>query len=228
MPRFIADELNLTSEMKYTHVTLMLADRSTVKPQGVFEDVCVGVGKFNMPCDFMVLDIEAGDIPLIIGRSFMATGDAWVGVRDKIVAFQVNGERVIFNMDKTMKQPSELAQIQPIDHVEYCVKDMLDFLMHNANEHADSEEKDQGEVCELKAIRILEQDNMELKFQERSTAEVAADFNATISSYSDQAEGLRPMHALEVIATCQPNQAQQSEDDRKLKIQTELVSKQKC
>ena len=66
---------------------------------------------------------------------------------------------------------------------------------------------------------------MEPEFQGRSTAEVAADFNATITSYSDHAEGFRPIHASEVIATGQPNQAQQSENDRKLK-NPDIISEQ--
>ena len=65
MPRCIADELNLISEMRYSHTTLMLANRSTIKSQGIIRDVSVGEGKFTLPCDFMILDIIAGDVPLI-------------------------------------------------------------------------------------------------------------------------------------------------------------------
>ena len=43
------------------------------------------------------------EVSLILGRPFLATGDAWFGVKDKVVVFQVNGERVILNMDKVIK-----------------------------------------------------------------------------------------------------------------------------
>ena len=77
MPKSIAEKLDLLSEMKYTSVTLQLADRSIIKPQRIIKDVCVGIGKFVLPCDFMILDIEVDkDVLLIFGRQFLATGDA--------------------------------------------------------------------------------------------------------------------------------------------------------
>ena len=109
MPRSIAEELDLLSEMKYTPATLMLADRSLIKPKGIVEDVCIGLEKFSLPCDFMILDVNVHTekVPLILGRPFMATGDAWLGVKDKIVVFQVNGEKVAIDVDNMMKQPSD-------------------------------------------------------------------------------------------------------------------------
>jgi len=39
------------------------------------EDVLVRVDKFTFPVDFIVLDMkENPDVPLILGRSFLATG----------------------------------------------------------------------------------------------------------------------------------------------------------
>ena len=69
-------------------MTLQLADRSTVKPTGVIKDICVGVGKLILPADFLILDIEEDkEVSLILERPFMATGDAWLGVKDKVVVF---------------------------------------------------------------------------------------------------------------------------------------------
>ena len=95
MPKKIAKKLNIASEIKYTPVKLLLADRSMVKPQGVIENVCVDIREVILPCDFFIIDIEVDDkVPLILGRPFFTTGDAWIGVKDKIVVFQVNGEPV--------------------------------------------------------------------------------------------------------------------------------------
>ena len=60
----------------------------------------------------MILDVIAGDVPLILEKPFMVTGDAWLGVKDKVVIFQVNGERVVFNVEKVMNQPTELMQAE--------------------------------------------------------------------------------------------------------------------
>ena len=112
MQRKLAERMNLVAEMKYTLVKLLLADRSVIRPQGIIEDVCVRVGGFILSCDFIVIEVDVDEkVPLILGRSFLATGDAWIGVKDKVVVFQVNRERVILNMNKVMKQPAEPIQV---------------------------------------------------------------------------------------------------------------------
>ena len=60
---------------KPTTVTLQLADRSLAHPRGVIEDVLVKVDKFIFPADFIVLDMEEDtNVPIILGRPFLATG----------------------------------------------------------------------------------------------------------------------------------------------------------
>ena len=45
------------------------------------EDVLVKVRKVILPVDFVVLDIEEDpDVPLILGRPFLATGGALINV----------------------------------------------------------------------------------------------------------------------------------------------------
>ena len=68
MPLSVAKQLSL-GELIPTTITLQMADRSMVKPEGVLEDVLETVGKFVFPVDFIVLDIEADSkIPLLLGR----------------------------------------------------------------------------------------------------------------------------------------------------------------
>ncbi|KAL0463612.1 UNVERIFIED_CONTAM: hypothetical protein Slati_0248800 [Sesamum latifolium] len=63
-------------ELTPTIVTLQLADRSLTYPRGTVEDVLVKVGKFIILVDFIVLDMEEDkNMPLILGRSFLATSD---------------------------------------------------------------------------------------------------------------------------------------------------------
>ena len=58
------------------------ADRSIKYPYGVIEDVLVKVDKFYFPVDFTILDIdEDKEIPLILGRPFLATGGALIDVK---------------------------------------------------------------------------------------------------------------------------------------------------
>ena len=74
MPMSIFKKLGI-GEARPTTVTLQLADRSLAHPEGKIEDVLVRVDKFIFPADFIVLDYEADkDVPIILGRPFLATG----------------------------------------------------------------------------------------------------------------------------------------------------------
>ncbi|KAL0344744.1 UNVERIFIED_CONTAM: Retrovirus-related Pol polyprotein from transposon.6 [Sesamum radiatum] len=57
MPYSIFAKLGM-HELTPTIVTLQLADRSIKYPRGIIEDVLVKVGKFVIPVDFVVLDME--------------------------------------------------------------------------------------------------------------------------------------------------------------------------
>ena len=81
MPLSIFRRLGL-GEARPTTVTLQLADRSLKHPRGVIEDVLVKVDKFIFPTNFIVLDIEEdNEIPIILGRQFLAIGRAMIDVR---------------------------------------------------------------------------------------------------------------------------------------------------
>jgi hypothetical protein len=55
-------------------------------PQGIVEDVLIKVDKFCFPMDFIVLDIEpvqviGSEIPLILGRPFLAMANSLINCR---------------------------------------------------------------------------------------------------------------------------------------------------
>ena len=80
LPYSVYEQLGL-EELKTTSITLQLADRSVKIPRRVVEDVLVKVDKFLFPMDFVVLDTEpvanmANQIPVILGRPFLATSNA--------------------------------------------------------------------------------------------------------------------------------------------------------
>lgn len=62
---------------------LQLADRSTVTPEGIVEDVLVSVDSWEYPADFLVLQPKAKltGYPLILGRPWLATVDAYISCR---------------------------------------------------------------------------------------------------------------------------------------------------
>jgi len=62
---------------------LELTDRSTVKPVGKFEDITISVDSWHYPVDFLVLQTQSptGGHPLILGRPWLATANAYIGCR---------------------------------------------------------------------------------------------------------------------------------------------------
>nr|GEX52690.1 hypothetical protein [Tanacetum cinerariifolium] len=65
-----------------------LADRLISRPVGVAEDVYVKVGSFHFPADFVVVDFDADPrVPLILGRLFLKTERALIGVFEEVDAF---------------------------------------------------------------------------------------------------------------------------------------------
>ncbi|KAL0400141.1 UNVERIFIED_CONTAM: hypothetical protein Sradi_2357400 [Sesamum radiatum] len=105
MPYSIFAKLGM-HELTPTIVTLQLADRSIKYPRGIIEDVLVKVGKFVIPVDFVVLDMEEdANTPLILGRPFLATGKALIDVQKGQLTLRINDEEVIFNVFKAIKHP---------------------------------------------------------------------------------------------------------------------------
>ncbi|XP_027364484.1 uncharacterized protein LOC113871591 [Abrus precatorius] len=75
MPLAIMKRLGI-EEVKPTSITLQLTNRSYTYPYGVVEDLLVKIDKFIFPANFVILDMEVDvDIPLILGRPFLAQGE---------------------------------------------------------------------------------------------------------------------------------------------------------
>ena len=95
-------------EVRPTHMTLQLADRSIKQPYGIVEDLLVKVDKFLFPVDFVVMDIEEDvDVPLIIGRPFMKTTKVIIDVDKGKLKICVADEEISFNVFEAMKHPND-------------------------------------------------------------------------------------------------------------------------
>ena len=89
MPYSVYMQLGL-GELKPTTITLSLADRSVKIPKEIVEDVLVKIDKFYYPVDFVVLDTEPSSnepnqVPIILGRPFLATANAIINFRNGIM-----------------------------------------------------------------------------------------------------------------------------------------------
>ncbi|XP_048235659.1 uncharacterized protein LOC125371173 [Ricinus communis] len=58
-------------------------------------DVPLRVGKFFIPCDFMVMEMEEdAQVPIILKRSFLATARATIDMKNGKITFEVGDEKV--------------------------------------------------------------------------------------------------------------------------------------
>ena len=81
MPLSMVKRLSL-GELSPTTMTLQMENRSMTKTEGILEDVLIKVGKFIFPMDFVVIDIEEDkQVPLLLGKTFLATGAALIDVK---------------------------------------------------------------------------------------------------------------------------------------------------
>ena len=83
-------------ELKPTRMSLQLADRSVKLPRGVIEDVLVKVESFIFPIDFVILDMDADiEVPLILGRPFLATAKAIIDVADGRLVLRIGEDELV-------------------------------------------------------------------------------------------------------------------------------------
>ncbi|CAL1388874.1 unnamed protein product [Linum trigynum] len=88
-------------EPRATRMSIQLADRSIVHPRGIIEDQLVKVGAFTYPVDFVILDInEDVDVPLILGRPFLATAKALIDVHSGKLILHAGNEHATFSVSE--------------------------------------------------------------------------------------------------------------------------------
>ncbi|KAL5541988.1 hypothetical protein UlMin_009698 [Ulmus minor] len=150
MPMSIFKKLGI-GEARPTTISLQLADRSIAHPKGKIEDVLVKVDKFIFPVDFIVLDFEADlEVPIILGRPFLATGRALIDMQNGELTIRVQDEQVTFNLFQSMKFPSDVEECSAIslvdslvsEQIELCCRNPLQFsLLDSSNLEDDNEEE---------------------------------------------------------------------------------------
>ncbi|XP_062085645.1 uncharacterized protein LOC133791745 [Humulus lupulus] len=102
-------------------------DRSLAYPDGKIEDVLVKVDKFIFPVDFIVLDYEADrEVPIILGRPFLATGRTLIDVQKGELTMRVQDEQATFNVFKDMRFPDEVEECSVVSVVDYLASKELE------------------------------------------------------------------------------------------------------
>jgi hypothetical protein len=118
-----------------------LVDRSTKKPLRIVENVIIQVDNFYFPIDFIVLDIEpvanpTKMIPVILGRPFLATANANINCRTRIMKIRFENFKVKLNIFHTFQQPPNKTKFFFLDSIDNlvgepppCIKDPFEAGM---------------------------------------------------------------------------------------------------
>ncbi|GFS30842.1 hypothetical protein Acr_00g0014470 [Actinidia rufa] len=132
LPYFVYKDLGL-GELKLTRVTLELADRSVKVPRGIIEDVLIQVDTVYYPVDFIVLDTQPVDyesskchIPVILGRSFLATANAVIHCRHGLLKLSFGNMTLEINIFTVGKQMREVDQLEEINVIESIIQEHVD------------------------------------------------------------------------------------------------------
>ena len=105
MPLLVAKRLSM-GELPPTTMTLQMTDKTLAHPKGILEFVLIKVRKFIFPVDFVVIDIEEDkQVPLLLGRPFLATRAALIDVKKGELTLRVGNKAVHFNLNHSLKQP---------------------------------------------------------------------------------------------------------------------------
>jgi hypothetical protein len=126
MPRTIYDRIGV-GELKPTRMTLQVADSSVRLPLGIVEDLPVQVGKYFVPVDFVVMEMEEDkEVPIILGRPFLRTAGAIIDVRQGTLTLNFGGEKVKFQIERAMKYPSQSETCFRVDGIEELLADLAE------------------------------------------------------------------------------------------------------
>ncbi|XP_024962657.1 uncharacterized protein LOC112502876 [Cynara cardunculus var. scolymus] len=192
MPLSVSNNLGL-GEARPTTVTLQLANKSIAYPKGKIEDVLVQVDKFIFPTYFIILDFEANkDIPIILGRPFLATGRTLIDVQKGELTMRLQDQKVRFNVFNSLKYPDYLEECSGIAEIEEEV--VVKGIQENLKLEEESVEELEEEIVE--EIEAIGNDNVpvEVLAYELLENNEQKDFTSSIVSPPDLELKQLPSH----------------------------------
>ncbi|XP_071708050.1 uncharacterized protein [Rutidosis leptorrhynchoides] len=151
MPHSLYERLGL-GPLKPTRNRIRLANHSFDTAIGIAEDILVIIDSLVFPVDFVIMEMKEDlQVPLILGRPFLATADTIILVQRNQLNIGVGEERVTINIREAMKQPinTDDDECSALDHIDIYVHVELEKLLK-----IDTSEFDQtydNEIVDLEA-----------------------------------------------------------------------------
>ena len=88
-------------------------------PSRVIENLLIKVGKFVFPVDFVILDMGKHDIPIVLGRPFLATAQATIDMSESILTLRVGHQEMHYTATG-----KEFTSNDPIDMAKYVDEEL--------------------------------------------------------------------------------------------------------
>ncbi|XP_073133817.1 uncharacterized protein [Henckelia pumila] len=104
-----------------TEIVIQMADRSTIYPRGLLEDVLVPVDNLVFPADFYVLDMKNNDLnsPILLGRPFLKTSKSIIDVNNGTLTMEFDREVVKFHIFDTLQIPDCESVVNNLDVINH-------------------------------------------------------------------------------------------------------------
>ncbi|XP_073151875.1 uncharacterized protein [Henckelia pumila] len=104
-----------------TAIVIQLADKSTIYPRGLLEDILMQVGNLVFPADFYMLDMKSNDLnsPILLGRPFLKTSKSIIDVNNDTLTMEFDGEIVNFHIFDTLQIPDCESVVNNLDAINH-------------------------------------------------------------------------------------------------------------
>ncbi|KAK9000791.1 hypothetical protein V6N11_081277 [Hibiscus sabdariffa] len=131
--------------LKETRITVQLADRSTIYPEGVLEKFLVQVNELIFLADFYVIDMKGDHTDnspeILLGCPFLSTTNVKIKVRSGLLTLEWNGEIVKFNVYKAMRYPEDIEIVNYVDICDLVIQEFVEtnFVDKSCRDYDDSD-----------------------------------------------------------------------------------------
>ncbi|GJV24482.1 putative reverse transcriptase domain-containing protein [Tanacetum coccineum] len=118
MPNLVFEYLKLTN-LKKTDTLVGMANMTQQAPLGTVENVLVKIDKFVFPCHFVVTDMPGILSEMIIlGKPFLATIHAQIGVFNRDISFGIGEDRLKFDQNTRIHTNSDIETIDSPSNIQ--------------------------------------------------------------------------------------------------------------
>lgn len=105
-----------------TRITLQFVDRLVRRPYGIMENVLVKIDKFVFLVEFVILKMpEDEDIPFILGKPFLETGQCMIDIEEGTMTLKVYVEEMKIDVRYTMQYKDDVGTSHTVEVIDQVI-----------------------------------------------------------------------------------------------------------